>query len=299
MGVRLLLAGAALAVVWPPAPIRTPTKSSGPFSAWLELYIATKTEEQGKAEVKVVVTLQGPSAPEVRGDVQVEDVAAGWHVDQSKPITGPTSWTETILLKQVKPDRVPFPALRVTLRGGPEEEWQTIDWKDVLHNVVVTLKPAEVSAAPSFWQRWHDPLRWTAAGVAVAGAVFWIVRRSRRRPRQPLDAVQRATRELDAAAVLAATDTGAACAVIAAVLRRFLSERWQLAENSQTTAEFLDALQARSDVPESLRDLFEKCDLGKFAGIRPDAEECRRMVEEARRVVADKAPLAPSGESVH
>ena len=73
------------------------------------------------------------------------------------------------------------------------------------------------------------------------------------------------------------------------VVRRYLAERLGLHALQQTTAEFLEAIrpvpQVTSDHQKLLAELFERCDLAKFARAASAPEECRRTAELARGLV--------------
>src|SRR5262249_36919295 len=77
------------------------------------------------------------------------------------------------------------------------------------------------------------------------------------------------------------------------VVRRYLQERFGLRAPQQTTAEFL-ALGAAQQLPAPqqalLRDLFERCDLAKFARAGASPEDCRRLATLARAFVHQTAP---------
>jgi hypothetical protein len=73
------------------------------------------------------------------------------------------------------------------------------------------------------------------------------------------------------------------------VVRRYLAERFGLNALQQTTAEFLEAIrpapQVTTDHQKLLAELFERCDLAKFARASTAPEECRRTAELARDLV--------------
>ncbi len=120
----------------------------------------------------------------------------------------------------------------------------------------------------------------------------------RRRPQPVLTPEQRAARDLDAA--IALTDAVTAHERMADVVRGFFAERLSVPAPRQTTAEFLDAVSRESTLPPAQRtalcEFFERCDLVKFAGVRPAPEERRRTAELARQLldVARGASTTPT-----
>jgi hypothetical protein len=88
------------------------------------------------------------------------------------------------------------------------------------------------------------------------------------------------------------------------IVRRYLTEQFGLHALQQTTTEFLEAVrqvpqvtaeqktQLTTEQQALLRELFERCDLAKFARARTLPEECRRTAELARELVRQTAQLA-------
>ena len=137
-----------------------------------------------------------------------------------------------------------------------------------------------------------------ALTIAVGAAVLlvlaaWMMRRRRSEP--PLPAEQWALRELDRIEYTLIPPQGDAEAFhtqLSLVVRRYLAERYVPQALQQTTMEFLEAVRQVPQLPasqqEQLRELFERCDLAKFARASTPPEECRRSAELARQLVQVK-----------
>ncbi len=276
-GLLLLAVVAALG-----ADLRTNPETRGRVTTWLDVTIA-KPNEQGSAEVTLVVSVEGPRGLEAK--TAIDD--ARWTTTFAPSTLGrgdPVVWTQTIALKQKNPGQVPLPAVKVSFRDGPDAAWETVEWSDLLSQVRGQPTPIDVPEPPATPNRWRA---WTAgllSVVVVLLVVGWMLRRPRKRA-VPLAPEQRAARDLDAAAALMATDVIAAHERLADTVRGFLAERFGLPGPRQTTAEFLEAIAREASSPGELREFLERCDLVKFAGVRPTPEENRRTLEMARQII--------------
>jgi hypothetical protein len=279
------------------ADLRTKPEGRGRVTAWLEV-TTPKPKEPGVAEVTLVVSVEGPPGLKV-DKPEIDD--GGWKATFAEPARrdGDTVlWTQTITLKQARPGQVPLPAVKVSFREGPDGAAETVEWPDLLRQVRGLPTPVEVPEPPSTARRW----RGLTAGVLLIGDVlimaFAVRTLRRRRPPAVLTPEQRAARALDAAAALMATDVLAGHERLVEAVRGYLAERFPLVTaNHLTTAEFLAAVRRAALVEDDLRELCERCDLVKFAGMRPAPEEWRRTVELARGLVpvnATPAAAAPT-----
>jgi hypothetical protein len=129
----------------------------------------------------------------------------------------------------------------------------------------------------------------TAAGVvgalfvAALAVVLWMHRRFRSPVVTPAD---RASHELTALADRLAAGAIAPAAFadhLAAAVRTFVQRRYGVAATRMTTAELAAAEPAP---PAGVLPVLERCDLAKFAGREPTADECRELLEQCRAVVA-------------
>src|SRR5206468_1756861 len=81
-------------------------------------------------------------------------------------------------------------------------------------------------------------------------------------------------------------------------VRRLFTERFHLPALRRTSGEFLDALQREASLPAEslvpLRTLLERCDVVKFAGLRPSREETAETIQLARTACALKPAPKPA-----
>src|SRR5439155_21659103 len=84
------------------------------------------------------------------------------------------------------------------------------------------------------------------------------------------------------------------------VLRQYLELRFELPATRRTTPEFFAALGKDPPVPAEqqalLNEILGRCDLAKFAGVVPAAQECQQVVSLARQFVERTAASGPAGK---
>ena len=150
-------------------------------------------------------------------------------------------------------------------------------------------------------------LPWIAALLAVAAAA-WIYRRYRRRtrpealvpalpPRPAHEVAREALDALEAAGLLERGEIKTYHIRLSDILRVYLEGRFGVDAMEMTTSEVLDGLH-RTDVDRGavadVRRVLDRCDLVKFAKLRPAIPECRELLPLARRVVDVTAIVEPA-----
>ena len=150
-------------------------------------------------------------------------------------------------------------------------------------------KPArDIFAAERSWW-WLVLLALLAA--TIIGLLFWWWWRRRKRPRPQLveDPFVRAEREFAALAELGlpeAGEPGRHVALATEVMRDYLAGRLGEADASHTTAELIEALAARRELPlETLGKLLFEADLVKFARRPVTVERSHAFAAEAQELV--------------
>jgi hypothetical protein len=298
MSARLALvwAGLLLAVDAPPDDgdgVWLPEQVRGAVTARLAVKVARQPEKPHHAELTLTVEVQGPGGLEVRPP-ELTDPQSAWEDRRAEPaiaINGHRIWRQVIRLRQTKPGVVPPPALSVRFRAKPDAEWERAEWTNVLresrHLGAPEEPPAPTTPAGPRWWLW--------AGLALGGLGLavgtWGLRRRLTAAPPPLTPDRRALRELTAAEqdLAAGGDAETFATRLAAAVRHYLAERFELPDLQQTTAEFLGSVGQVPQFPaarqELLRDFLERCDLAKFARADTSAEECRQLAEMARTLV--------------
>jgi hypothetical protein len=251
----------------------------------------------------LLIVVEGPAELEV-GAVRLEDAIEAW--------TAPaqfSSWAQqgdrarcavSLDLIQSKPGPAALPALRLRCREGPSGEWQELRWVDILKEARSVPPPEELPPLPP--SPWPGRLRWL--GTALAGAMgllalTWGLRRWFSIPAPPVPAHARALHDLAQLKPLAKDGSGEFYANLANVLRPYLSARFEVNTGHCTSNELLAELERRSVLSVgqllTLRVLFERCDLAKFAGASPPIDERLLSLELARTLVEE---TAPAGEAL-
>ena len=129
-----------------------------------------------------------------------------------------------------------------------------------------------------------------AALLLFVGLTTWLIKRWRNRPaviktprERALDLLARIETEIDKATPYQFSIR------VSDILRRYVTEQYQLPVTRQTSVEFLNALTASSpfssDDQTLLRDFLNRCDLIKFARYDATPEDSRLLLDEASRFV--------------
>lgn len=151
-------------------------------------------------------------------------------------------------------------------------------------------------------------LPWLAALLALAAAAAWLYRRRRRRvrpdaivpavpPRPAHEVAFEALDALEAAGLLERGEIKTYHIRLSDILRVYLEGRFGVDAMEMTTGEVLDGL-LRTDADRGavadVRRVLDRCDLVKFAKLRPAVPDCRGLSPLARRVVEVTAPVEPA-----
>ncbi len=129
-----------------------------------------------------------------------------------------------------------------------------------------------------------------AALLLLGGLIFWLVKRWRNRPvvvqtprQRALELLARVETEIDKLTPYQFSIR------VSDILRRYVTEQYQLPATRQTSVEFLNTLAATSpfsaDEQSLLSDFLNRCDLIKFARYDATIDDSRRLLEEATRFV--------------
>lgn len=150
-------------------------------------------------------------------------------------------------------------------------------------------------------------LPWLAALLAVAAAAAWLYRRYRRGsapetlvpalpPRPAHEVAREALDALEAAGLLERGEIKTYHIRLSDILRVYVEGRFDVDAMEMTTGEVLDGL-LRTDADRGavadVRRVLDRCDLVKFAKLRPAVPECRELFPLARRVVEVTTPVEP------
>ena len=129
------------------------------------------------------------------------------------------------------------------------------------------------------------------ATLCLIGLLVYFVRRwLKRRPPPVVSPRDQALALLDrAAAEIELLNPYQFSIRVSDILRRYVTDQYQLPVTRQTSVEFLSALAANTtfsaDEQSLLKDFLDRCDLIKFARYDATAEDSRLLLEEATRFV--------------
>jgi hypothetical protein len=257
--------------------------------------VAERGPVPGKARVELTLNLTGPASLEI-DPPRLEDAQAAWKIHRAASAWYQTDSTQHACwqaqLDQVKPGVVPLPALRVRVRDGSSSDEFT--WTDLLRPLRGSLAPEPVPSPPP--PAWHAYLYrggWVVGGLAVLVLGLVAVRR-RRRPAGPLLPHQAALALLQNTPPPPATEVRSYHAVLADTLRVYLRDRFEIPAPYLTTPDVLAAVEAHPGIDpagrELLRQVLERCDRVKFAGVALSAEEAHESAQWARQFIQATAP---------
>ncbi len=151
-------------------------------------------------------------------------------------------------------------------------------------------------------------LPWIAVLLALAAAAAWLYRRHRRRsrpealvptlpPRPAHEVAREALDALEAAGLLERGEIKTYHIRLSDIVRVYVEGRFRVDAMEMTTGEVLDGL-LRTDADRAavadVRRVLDRCDLVKFAKLRPAIPDCRELLPLARRVVEVTAPVEPA-----
>lgn len=151
-------------------------------------------------------------------------------------------------------------------------------------------------------------LPWLAALLAAAAVATWIYRRYGRRtrpealvpalpPRPAHEVALEALAALEAAGLLERGEIKTYHIRLSDILRVYVEGRFGVDAMEMTTGEVIEGLDrtdAGTGVVADVRQLLDRCDLVKFAKLRPAVPRCRELAPLARRVVEVTAPVEPA-----
>ena len=135
-------------------------------------------------------------------------------------------------------------------------------------------------------------------GLVLLGLIAWWIRKRSRRPKPEQAPRDQALQELDRIRHEIEILTPYQFSIrVSDILRRYVTEQYQLPVTRQTSVEFLSMLAKASPFSEDekslLEDFLNRCDLIKFARYDATTEDSRLLLEEATRFVQG-AKLEPA-----
>ena len=127
-------------------------------------------------------------------------------------------------------------------------------------------------------------------GIAVLGLIGWWIRKRSQRPKPEQSPRDRALQDLDRVRGEMEILTPYQFSIrVSDILRRYVTEQYQLPVTRQTSVEFLSLLAKASPFSEDekslLEDFLNRCDLIKFARYDATTKDSRLLLEEATRFV--------------
>ena len=152
----------------------------------------------------------------------------------------------------------------------------------------------------SLARSWWAVLLWVALAVALAGGVAYYLHRRRRAVPESRPAVPRAPprpfhelalealRALEKSSLLERGQVKEYHVRISEIIRRYIEGQFEVPALELTTGEVADGMRRAAlggPITEAFRGFLERCDLVKFAKLRPGVEDSRELMGQARELV--------------
>ena len=155
---------------------------------------------------------------------------------------------------------------------------------------------------PGPFQWW--PWAAGAAAVALAGGAAWLVLRARAElPLEPDAWALRELARLEGSALPARSEYGRYYDELTGIVRRYVSLRYAIRAEQQTSRELIDAARQHDEFPadeaDQLKSLLRLADLVKFAQAEPTRAECDANLAEARGFVERTRPVREPATAAH
>ena len=245
--------------------------------------------------VRITLSLEGdtPLRVDLPKELLDELSTKSWRIrPQSAAIVedqpnGQQRWSQSFRVDPYIPgEAVHLGFATVNVQAGTDRESKAISWKSLEVRVTTTVTGdafsemrggtgIELLPEPVASQREFPP--WVLATFLIAFAVMVMATGIGRRVRK-----RQTVRTIEQQA-LAGLDNIPNGATPADILRQYIEARTGIAVLHLTTPELLQSLQPRS-LPD-LQTLLERCDLAKFSGVTPDANDRFELIEMAKRFV--------------
>lgn len=287
--------GAAPAQARPPVP-RTGTS---PAAISLGVVVLPETVTVGDP-FRVVVrvraprgaTLEFPQAPDSGTGVEALDPVAV--VPGTDTLVTEQTATYRLAAWDVGDRAIRIPEILVRADGEvrrvPVERALSVFVASVLPADSTERTPREARPLYEFGPPWWWWALVALAALALVGVLWWLWRRRRSTPpverRTPREQAEEEFARIEALELVAAGERGHHVALMADVVRRYLSQVLQVAAPSLTTVELLGRLRGEGRVPFArLSRLLQTIDMVKFAGASIGADDAIAAGVEARALV--------------
>ena len=244
------------------------------------------------------------------------------HVDATEPVAagtgaGPLRSAATLVLTSFELGELELPsiAVPVTSPGGATDTLLTDPFLIASQSVGLDESgdPRDIKGPLSIPRSWWGVLPWAAlAAVVVAGAAYYLYRRRRaapesgppvpRAPPRPFhELALEALRLLEKSSLLERGQVKEYHVRISEIIRRYIEGQFEVPALELTTREVADGMRRAAlggRVTGAFQDFLDRCDLVKFAKLRPAPKESRGLMEQARTLVRTTSGAGSDPESV-
>jgi hypothetical protein len=285
------------------APAAALSRSQAKGAATLELHSGDAAPALAlSGQLEATITVLGDKGVQVELPAKLV-VDSPWTVIERRAAvttrteTGQVRWRQVFTLAPHAPGPQPLQLASLRLREG-DSAWREIAWDAMTIEVRTAIQQADSkqlrditsveelpTPVPPDWTPWL----WLGL-FPLALAVLAAAHRLRRKGRPaPVPPEQIACRDVDRLLALGLPAKGQGkkfVFLLAALVRKYLEERFDLPARRQTTAELLAGLGSVSAMSEeqkrSVQAFFEQADVLRYTPLPIEADACQRLAEEAR-----------------
>ncbi|MCY4572802.1 MAG: hypothetical protein OXF01_08360 [Gemmatimonadetes bacterium] len=169
----------------------------------------------------------------------------------------------------------------------------------------------DIKGPLSLARNWWTVVPWVLLAAALAAGAWYLHRRRRSRPTaapagpapppRPFHVVAlEQLDELEASSLLERGRVKAYHIRVSEIIRAYVEGQLEVPALEMTTREVVHGLRRASlggAITESFRSFLDRCDLVKFAKLRPEADRSRELIGEARSLVAMTSGAGTSAEA--
>ncbi len=251
------------------------------------------------------------SLPEQPGSLGSFEVRSAGELEPTTTESGVISrWHLTV--STFETGQVTFPELELTVTGSPTGPFTVttdsvkLEVRSVLpeaaEDILDIKSPLDIPRA--WWTYWP----WLAGALLLGLAAWWVWRRRTRAapdgrtvppPLPPEEEALAALRELEASDLLGQEQVRPFYTKLSEILRRYLWRRFDIVALEATTSEIVLQLAetGAGTLSAPTNSILQKCDLVKFARLKPPREKSLTAIGETRTLVEEGRPPEPKNEN--
>jgi hypothetical protein len=279
-------------------------QDKGKASLWIVKLESDPLQVKLSQVLTIVMRVEGEAPLSVEFSEKVRS-SEGWHLERAGPPTVTAlpqgaRWEQVFKATPQQPGAQPLalPAVQITEKDATPYD---VMWTPLPLTIKTRIAKVDISEARDLAPIEELPppspagrawWLWLLAGLPLVAIGAWLLLARRSTPiaePTPHAVALKQLDELSGLPVDSPVDVQRLHTRLSDVLRRYLEKCLELPATRRTTPEFFAALTEENPLAAEqhalLSDILGRCDLAKFAGVIPAADECQRVVNLARDFV--------------